>query len=269
MQAMLNIALTAARKAGRLILQASEELDRVKVEEKGKNDFVSEVDRRAEQEIIYHLHKAHPDHCILGEEGGLLKGRDGDSDYVWIIDPLDGTTNFLRGIPHYAISIACQYKGKLEHALIYDPIRDEAFSASRGRGARLNDHRIRVSSLKDLDGAVIGTGIPFRSDQQQHLPAYTRSLETVAAQTAGIRRAGSAALDLAYVAAGRLDGFWEIGLQKWDIAAGILLVQEAGGLVSDFQGGQNHLQSGNVVAANPKCFKSLLQAVNQDLGTIQ
>lgn len=266
MQAMLNIALTAARKAGRIIVRASEELDLIHVEEKGKNDYVSEIDRRAEEEIIYHLHKAYPGHNIQGEEGGWLEGKDGASDYTWVIDPLDGTTNFLRGIPHYAISIACKYRGRLEHGLIYDPVRDEVFSASRGGGARLNDHRIRVSKLKDLDGAVIGTGIPFRSHLQGHLPAYTRSLEEVATQTAGIRRAGSAALDLAYVAAGRLDGFWEIGLKEWDIAAGALLIQEAGGLVSDFKGGQSYLDSGDIVAGNPKCFKALLVIVNQHLG---
>ncbi len=266
MQPMLNIANTAARKAGQLILRASEELDMVQVEEKGKNDFVSEVDRRAEEEIIYHLRKAFPDHAIEGEEGGLREGREGASDYVWVIDPIDGTTNFLRGIPHYAISIACKYRGKLEHALIYDPVRDETFSASRGRGAKLNDRRIRVTKRNGLDGALIGTGIPFRSHLQDRLPAYTRSLEEVATQTAGIRRAGAASLDLAYVAAGRLDGFWEIGLKEWDIAAGALLVVEAGGLVSDFAGGNDYLRSGDVVAANPKCFKSLLQAVNRHLG---
>jgi myo-inositol-1(or 4)-monophosphatase len=266
MQPMLNIALTAARKAGQLILRASEELDMVVVEEKGKNDFVSEVDRRAEEEIIYHLHKAYPEHSIEGEEGGLKEGREGASDYVWVIDPLDGTTNFLRGIPHYAISIACKYRGRLEHGLIYDPVRDETFSASRGRGAKLNDRRIRVSKLKSLDGALVGTGIPFRSHLEGHLPAYMQSLEAVASETAGIRRAGAASLDLAYVAAGRLDGFWEIGLQEWDIAAGALLVQEAGGLVSDFKGGNDYLNSGDIVAGNPKCFKALLQTVNRHLG---
>ena len=266
MQPMLNIALTAARKAGQLILRASEELDMVRVEEKGKNDFVSEVDRRAEDEIIYHLQKAYPAHSIQGEEGGLREGRDGPGDYIWVIDPIDGTTNFLRGIPHYAISIACKYRGRLEHALIYDPVREETFSASRGHGAKLNDRRIRVSDLRSLDGALIGTGIPFRGHQQEHLPAYLQSLEAVASETAGIRRAGAASLDLAYVAAGRLDGFWEIGLQEWDIAAGALLVQEAGGLVSDFKGGRDYLQGGDIVAGNPKCFKALLQTVNRYLG---
>ena len=266
MQPMLNIALTAARKAGQIILRASEELDIVRVEKKGKNDFVSEVDRRAEQELIYHIHKAHPDHSIMAEEAGLIEGNRGASDHTWIIDPLDGTTNFLRGIPHYAISIACSHKGKLEHGLIYDPIRDEIFSASRGRGAQLNGRRIRVSKLKDLDGAIIGTGIPFLGHLDSDLPAYCRTLEAIASQSAGIRRAGSAALDLAYVAAGRLDAFWESGLQEWDVAAGALLVQEAGGLVGDFKGGSNFLTGGEIVAGNPKCFKAVLQQVNRHKG---
>lgn len=268
MQPMINIALNAARKAGRIIMRASEDIDRLDIEEKGKNDFVSEVDRQAEKEIIFHLRKAYPDHAIKGEEGGSLEGNDEGAEYEWVIDPLDGTTNFLRGIPHYAISIACKHKGRLEHALIYDPVREETFSASRGRGAQLNGKRLRVSKLKDLDGALIGTGIPFRSTQAGHLPAYIKSLEDVASKTAGVRRAGAASLDLAYVAAGRLDGFWEIGLQEWDIAAGALIVLEAGGLVGDFQGGNSYLESGNVVAAGPKVFKSLLQTVNPYLGKV-
>ncbi len=267
MQPMLNIALTAARKAGQIILRGSEELDIVKVEEKGRNDYVSDIDRKAERELIYHIHKAHPDHAIQAEESGFVEGKGGASDYTWIIDPLDGTTNFLRGIPHYAISIACTYRGKLEHGLIYDPTRDEAFSASRGRGARLNGRRIRVSQQRDLGSAIVATGIPFRSHQAGHLPAYCRSLEAVASQSAEIRRAGSAALDLAYVAAGRHDAFWEMGLQVWDVAAGALLVQEAGGLVSDFSGGSNYLTGGEIVAGNPKCFKAVLQIVNRHLAT--
>lgn len=263
MQPMLNIALNAARKAGQIILRASEELDTIQVETKGVNDFVSEVDRRAEQELIYHLHKAHPEHAIRGEEGGLTQGKRGPSDTVWIIDPLDGTSNFLRGIPHYCISMACTYKGKLEHALIYDPNRDEVFSASRGRGAQRNGRRIRVSQQRDLGSAMIATGIPFRSHQAGQLPAYCRTLEAVAGQGAEIRRAGSAALDLAYVAAGRHDGFWEAGLKEWDVAAGALLVQEAGGLVSDYRGGSDFLTGGEIVAGGPKCFKLLLQAVNR------
>jgi len=267
MQPMLNIALRAARKAGDLVARAAEQIDRLKIESKGENDFVTEIDRKAEQEIIYHLQKAYPEHRFLGEESGETGNP--DSDYLWIIDPIDGTTNFVRGIPHYCISIACLHQGQIEHAVVLDPIRREEFTASRGRGAQLNGRRVRVTMAASLEGTLIGTGIPFKSRSEQHIAAYMKSLEAVARETAGIRRAGSAALDLAYVAAGRLDGFWEIGLSKWDIAAGVLLVREAGGLISDFQGAGNYLESGNIVAANPKCLKGLLQAVKPPLEHIR
>jgi myo-inositol-1(or 4)-monophosphatase len=234
--------------------------------EKGQNDFVTEVDQAAEKEIRYHLKKAYPDHAIIGEEGGL-EGNE-NAEYQWIIDPLDGTTNFIRGIPHYAVSIACLYKGKIEHAVVLDPVRREEFTASRGHGAALNGRRIRVSKRNSLEGALIGTGIPYKNRSEQHIPAYTQSLQDVCSQTAGIRRAGSAALDLAYVAAGRLDGFWEIGLNQWDTAAGLLLVREAGGLVADFKGGSDYMKSGNIVTGGPKCFKALLQTIQPRLGHI-
>jgi myo-inositol-1(or 4)-monophosphatase len=263
MQPMTTIALRAARKAGEIIAQATEQIDTIVVERKGINDFVTEVDKASESEIIYHIQKAHPDHGFLGEEGGVQGNA--DSDYQWIIDPLDGTTNFIRGIPHFCVSIACLYKGQLEHAVVYDPIRQEEFTASRGSGAQFNGRRIRVSKLKSLEGSLIGTGIPYKARSEQHIKKYMQSLEAVAYQTAGIRRAGAAALDLAYVAAGRLDAFWEIGLNKWDIAAGALLIREAGGLMSDFNGGNNYLESGNIVVGNPKCFKALLQTVQPHL----
>ncbi len=267
MQPMINIALRAARKAGELIARATENLDRNDVESKSVNDYVSAVDRDAEREILYHLNKAYPDHAFLCEEGGA--SGNADSEYRWIIDPLDGTTNFLRGIPHFAVSLACEYRGKLEHAVVLDPIRREEFTASRGRGAQLNGRRIRVSTLDSLDGALLGTGIPFRARQTEHLPAYIRSLETLASSCGGIRRAGSAALDLAYVAAGRLDGFWEIGLEPWDIAAGALLVREAGGLISDLNGDSSYMESGHVVCGNPKVFKAVLQVIRPALGHIK
>lgn len=268
MQPMLNIALRAARKAGDVVARAAEQVDRLQIESKGENDFVTEIDRKSENEIIYHLKKAYPDHAFLGEEGGVSGNP--DSDYQWIIDPIDGTTNFIRGIPHFCISIACLYQGQIEHAVILDPIRREEFTASRGRGAQVNGRRVRVTTTAaGLDGTLIGTGIPFKARCEQHIPAYMRSLEAVASETAGVRRAGSAALDLAYVAAGRLDGFWEIGLGKWDIAAGVLLVREAGGLISDFQGGGSYLETGNIVAANPKCLKGLLQAIKPHLEHIR
>lgn len=266
MQPMLNIALRAARQAGELILRASDRLHLIDVDHKHTNDFVTEVDRAAEREIIAQLRRAFPDHAFLGEESGASGAE--QAEYRWIIDPLDGTTNFIRGIPHYAVSIACEYRGQIEHAVVLDPVRQEEFVASRGRGARLNGRRLRVSARKGLDGALIGTGIPYRSRDEQHLPAYAQSLQAVASQTAGIRRAGAAALDLAYVAAGRLDAFWEIGLNRWDIAAGVLLIREAGGLISDFKGGNDFMDSGNIVCGTPKCFKAVLQTVQPYLGDL-
>ena len=259
MEPMVNIALRAARKAGENIVRASDDLHRFEVKAKGINNFVTEVDINAEREIIYHLQKAFPDHAILGEESGLIGSA--EAEYRWIIDPLDGTTNFIRGIPHYAVSIACMYRGKIEHAVVLDPVRQEEFTASRGRGAQLNGHRIRVSDLASLDGALLGTGIPFKSHCDDKLGPYSKSIEVLASQCAGIRRAGAASLDLAYVAAGRLDAFWEIGLAQWDIAAGVLLVREAGGLVADIDASDNYLESGNIVCGNPKCFKAVLQVV--------
>ena len=256
---MTNIALRAARRAGELIVRASDELERVAVRSKHANDFVSDVDEQAEKEIIRQLKRAYPDHAFLGEESG----REGpeDAEYVWVIDPLDGTTNFLRGIPHYAVSIACMHRGRVEHGVIVDPVRREEFVASRGRGAQLNGHRIRVSQLTSLEGALLGTGIPFKGHKDERLPAYADTLATLAGQCAGIRRAGAASLDLAYVAAGRLDAFWELGLSVWDMAAGVLMIREAGGLVADLDGSDNYLESGNIAAGNPKCFKAVLQAV--------
>jgi myo-inositol-1(or 4)-monophosphatase len=264
MEPMINIALRAARKAGEGIVRASDELHRYEVKAKGVNNFVTDVDLNAEREIIYHLHKAYPDHAILGEESGLT--GDENAEYRWVIDPLDGTTNFIRGIPHYAVSIACLHRGRIEHAVIVDPVRHEEFTASRGRGAQLNGHRIRVSDLTSLEGALLGTGIPFKDHCDDRLQAYSKCIEVLAAQCAGVRRAGAASLDLAYVAAGRLDAFWEIGLSQWDIAAGVLLIREAGGLVADIDASDNYLASGNIVCGNPRCFKAVLQVVKPLLG---
>lgn len=252
---MLNIAVRAARNAGNIIARSIDRLDQITVTAKAENDFVSEVDRQAEQEIIQTIRKAYPTHAILGEETGEHEGE----EFVWIIDPLDGTTNFLHGFPQFAVSIGIKHKGRLEQAVVYDPLRQELFTASRGAGAQLNDRRIRVSRHQGLDGALLGTGFPFK--QQHLLDAYLEIFKALFTMTAGIRRPGSAALDLAYVAAGRLDGFWEIGLNPWDMAAGVLLIQEAGGLVSDFSGGNEFLSTGNVVAANPKVFKAMLQKI--------
>lgn len=263
MHPIVNIAVRAARRAGNLIANTVEQVDRLDITEKASNDFVTEVDRQAEEIIIGIIHEAYPDHGILGEESGELAGKKDGTDYQWIIDPLDGTTNFLHGFPQFAVSIGVRHKGRLEHAVIYDPMRQELFTASRGGGAQLNDRRLRVTPRKGLEGALLGTGFPFK--QQQHLDAYLATFKALFPMTAGIRRPGSAALDLAYVAAGRLDGFWEIGLSPWDMAAGALLVQEAGGLISDFSGGDAYLDTGNVVAGNPKVFKAILQKIRPHL----
>lgn len=267
MHPMVNIALRAARSAGEIMIRASENADRISIENKGTNDFVTEVDRAAEAEIITQLKKAYPQHSFLCEESGFIQGE--DKEYTWVIDPLDGTTNFIYGIPHYSVSIACLKNGKVEHAVVLDPVRDEEFTATRGNGAQLNGHRIRVTNRKVLNGALIATGIPFNSRQEQHIDAYLDSMKDICKVSSGIRRGGSAALDLAYVAAGRVDGYWEIGLQKWDIAAGALLVQEAGGLISDFNGEFDYLTNGNVVCGNAKVFKALLQIVKPTLGHIK
>jgi len=252
---MLNIAVRAARSAGNIIVRNLDRVDTLTVHTKDRNDFVSEVDRQAEQEIIGILRKAYPGHGVLAEESGSQDGN----DYLWIIDPLDGTTNYLHGFPQFAVSIALQYKGRIEQGVVYDPLRQELFTASRGAGATLNDRRIRVTSRRSLDGALLGTGFPFKA--QQHLDAYLDMFRALFPKTAGIRRPGSAALDLAYVAAGRLDGFWEIGLNIWDMAAGVLLIQEAGGLSSDFLGGHEYLKNGNLVAGNPKVFAEILKVI--------
>ena len=266
MQPMLNIALRAARSASELIFRSIERLDSIKVDEKEAKDYVSEVDRAAEQKIVDALRKAYPNHSIQGEETGMHAGTGEEGkDYLWIIDPLDGTTNFLRGIPHFAVSIACKYRGRLEHAVVLDPVRQEEFTASRGRGAQLNGRRLRVSSRTSLEGALLGTGFPFRDGQMADMDNYLGMFRALTGQTAGIRRAGSASLDLAYVAAGRFDAFWESGLSEWDMAAGVLLIQEAGGLVSDFNGGHDFLEKGHIVAGNIKCFKAVLTAIQPHL----
>ena len=266
MQPMLTIALRAARKAGEILTDAVDRTNVLAIEEKGRNDFVTEIDRKSEKEIIYHLRKAYPEHAIRGEETGVTEGS--DPDYEWIIDPLDGTTNFIHNIPHFAISIACKHKGRIQHAVVYDPIKREEFTASAGDGAHLNGKRIRVSGRRGLDGALIGTGIPFSGFALNKMTPYLTCLHEIASKTAGIRRPGAASLDLAYVAAGRFDGFWEMNLKEWDIAAGSLIVTEAGGLVSDFKGGNDYLKNGHITCGSPKVFKPLLQMVGKHLGNI-
>jgi myo-inositol-1(or 4)-monophosphatase len=262
MEPLLNIAISAARRAGGIIFRNMNRVDSLKVSSKGRNDFVSEVDRQAEREIIASIKKAYPDHAFLAEESG----RQGDSEYLWIIDPLDGTTNYLHGYPVFSVSIAVARGDNLEHAVVYDPLRQELFTASRGSGAQLEGRRIRVSDRRQLDGSLIGTGFPFRGDMAV-VDRYMPVLRAVIAEAAGVRRPGSAALDLAYVAAGRLDGFWESGLKPWDIAAGCLLIQEAGGIVSDFQGGDGYSKSGEIIAGTPKVHAALRQVIEDQAET--
>ncbi len=265
MHPLLNTALTVARSTGDMISKAFEQVDMIDVETKSANDFVTKVDRASEQRIIDGLRKRYPDHSFYGEENGLVEGQGEGKDYVWVIDPLDGTTNFIHGVPHFAISIALKIKGQLEVAVVLDPIRKEEFTAARGRGAQLNGRRIRVTGRTKLEGALLATGFPFRPDQNRIFDSYINMFSDFAKATAGIRRAGAASLDLAYVAAGRYDGFWEFGLSEWDIAGGALLVTEAGGLIGDMKGGMDHLKSGNVVCAPPKLFKTMLQTINPHL----
>lgn len=255
MQPLMNIAVRAARRAGEVIIRSLNRLESLEVTSKGRNDYVSEVDQTAEREIIALIRKSYPDHAFLGEESGAI----GDGPVVWVIDPLDGTTNFLHGFPTFSVSIACRIRGKLEEAVVFDPMRQEMFTASRGRGAHLENRRIRVSKQRTLEGALIGTGFPYRANTR-YLDDYLAMLKVVMQTAAGVRRPGSAALDLAYVAAGRVDGFWEIGLGEWDTAAGTLLIEEAGGRIGTLTGGE-YRQGGNVIAGNPKVYAELVTAL--------
>lgn len=250
MHPLINIAVSAARSAGNYIMRNMERVPNLQVERKGRNDFVTQVDRNAEAEIVKIIQKAYPQHAILGEEGGQV----GKNEVLWIIDPLDGTTNFLHGLPHFAVSIGISVKGRLEHGVIYAPCTQDLYIASRGAGATLNNRKIRVSGAKDMDQALVGTGVPLR---EENLDAYIPMLRGVVANTAGVRRAGAASLDLAYVAAGRLDAFWELNLKPWDVAAGIVLVHEAGGMVSEIYGQPDPFVTGNVLAATPKLHPAL------------
>jgi myo-inositol-1(or 4)-monophosphatase len=262
MQPALNIAIKAARRAGQIINRASNDIDLLKVATKQPNDFVTEVDKAAEAAIIETLLEAYPGYGILAEESGRQVAK-GNEEYQWIIDPLDGTTNFIHGLPQYAISIALAKGNSLEQAVIFDPNRNELFTASKGGGAFLNERRIRVSRRTKLQESLIGTGFPYR--MFEHIDLYLAIFKELAQKTAGQRRPGAASLDLAYVACGRYDGFWEFGLAPWDMAAGALLVAEAGGLISDLRGEANYLETGNVIAGTPKVFAPLLKLIEEKL----
>ncbi|MBI1942811.1 MAG: inositol monophosphatase [Betaproteobacteria bacterium] len=257
MHPLLNIAVKAARRAGGIINRAALDRTALEIRAKRANDFVTQVDRAAESAIIEVVRKAYPDHAVLAEEAGKIARE--RSEYLWVIDPLDGTTNFIHGFPQYCVSVAVQHRGVTAHGVVYDPSKNELFTASRGRGAFLDDRRIRVSKCAQLKDALVGTGFPFKEMSRQDL--YLRQLSRLMHDSSGVRRAGAAALDLAYVAAGRLDAFWEMGLSAWDMAAGALLIQEAGGLVGDLAGEAGYLDSGDIAAATPKVFPELLRAL--------
>jgi myo-inositol-1(or 4)-monophosphatase len=257
MHPMLNIAVKAARRGGSIINRAALDGTALEVRAKQINDFVTQVDKAAERAIIEVIHKAYPDHAILAEEAGAIESQ--RAEHRWVIDPLDGTTNFIHGFPQYCVSVAVQHRGSTAHAVVYDPAKNELFTSSKGRGAFLNDRRIRVTRCLKLADALVGTGFPFK--EFKRVERYMAQLRVIMGSSAGVRRAGAAALDLAYVAAGRLDAFWEMGLSPWDMAAGALLIQEAGGLVADFAGGQDFLASGDICAATPKVFPQLLEVL--------
>ncbi len=264
MHPALNIAIKAARRAGHVINRASNDLDLLKVSSKQPNDFVTEVDKAAEAAIIEILQDAYPNYGILAEESGVTPGQgEQGAEYQWIIDPLDGTTNFIHGMPQYAVSIALAKGNVTEQAVIFDPNRNELFTASKGGGAFLNERRIRVSRRLKLQDALLGTGFPYRMLDKMDL--YLSIFKELTEKTAGQRRPGAAALDLAYVACGRYDGFWEFGLSPWDMAAGALLISEAGGLVSDMRGEANYLETGNIIAGTPKVFAPLFKIIEDKL----
>jgi len=260
MHALLNVAVMAARRAGATLIRKMSSLQKLKVEQKGHNDFVSDADHAAEKAIINCILKHYPDHAILAEESGAQ----GESDHLWIIDPLDGTTNYLHGFPVFSVSIGLQINGRMEHAVVYDPMRQELFTASRGEGAQLDGRRIRVSGQKQLERALIGTGFPYRQIDTEIQP-YLNMLGKVIKNTAGVRRPGSAALDLAYVAAGRLDAFWETGLKSWDLAAGSLILREAGAMISGLDGSENFLETGHVLCGTPKIYKDFAKLCAKDI----
>jgi len=257
MHPLTNIAVKAARQAGKTILHKSYRMDQLRADLKGARDYVTNIDLLAERQIVEVIHNAYPDHAILAEEQHSRPGV----DYEWIIDPLDGTTNYIHGIPSYCVSIAVRRNARVEHGVIYDPVHEELFTASIGEGALVNNRRIRTSPISNLEHTLIATGFPFREDDSVDL--WVDIFRELAKKTSGIRRPGSAALDLAFVACGRYDGFWETGLKPWDVAAGSLLIQESGGIVSDFNGQQNFLDSGTIVAGNPSVHDQLLKIVRK------
>lgn len=251
----MNVAIAAAEKAGEIMRRQLQNVHSIPVTRKDRHDFVSEVDHACEAEIVREIKRFFPDHAFLAEESGAS----GESDYTWIIDPLDGTSNYLHGIPHFAVSISQQFQGRTEHAVVYDPLRDEMFTSTRGSGAYLNKTRVRVSPRLELDGAILATAFPFR--ERQHMKAYMSMFNRLWEHAEDFRRAGTASLDLAYVAAGRYDGYFEIGIKPWDISAGALLVREAGGVVADFTGNDKVEECSTIIAAPYKIMTAMRKII--------
>lgn len=260
MHPMLNIAVRAARSAGQVIVKSFADPSKIETMQKAMNDFVTNVDREAENVIIQTIRKSYPDHSIVAEESGLSSGK--DADYQWIIDPLDGTTNFVKGLPHFCVSIAVRIKGKTEVACVYNPMLNELFTAQRGSGAQLNNARIRIKQIKDLQGAVLATGFPFK--QKQHSESYMKIMTSLFVECSDFRRTGSAALDLCYLASNRVDGYFELGLKPWDLAAGELIAREAGAILTDFAGGTDYMKSGNIVGSSPRGVKAILNHIREN-----
>ncbi len=259
MNPMLNIGVRAARAAGRVITKNMGRLDTIRIEKKGHNDFATEVDQQAEAEIVETLMKAYPNHGVLAEESGQLGNA--NSEFQWVVDPLDGTLNFLHGFPHFSVSIGLYKEGRAFQGVVYDPVPQELFTASKGDGAYLDGRRIRVSGASQLGNALVSASYPYREGDSAHLDFYMATLRAFTEKCSGVRRAGSAALDLAYIAAGRVDGSWMSGVKKWDIAAGALLVREAGGLINDYQAGDTWFESGDLIAGSPKVHHAMLQTM--------
>ncbi|MFC0309086.1 inositol-1-monophosphatase [Gallibacterium trehalosifermentans] len=254
MNPMLNIAIRAVRKAGNIVAKGFERRDDIQTNQKSTNDYVTNIDKAAEAAIIEIIRKSYPEHTIIAEESGASEGK--ESDIQWVIDPLDGTTNFVKGLPHFSISIAVRVKGRTEIAVVYDPIRNELFTAVRGEGAKLNEYRLRIDNSSELTGAILATGFPFKI--KRYVPIHLNMVSALIEDCADFRRTGSAALDLCYVAAGRVDAYFEMGVKAWDCAAGDLIVREAGGLVTDFVGGHSYLTKGNIVAGSARITKQIL-----------
>ncbi|MCX7120174.1 MAG: inositol monophosphatase family protein [Gammaproteobacteria bacterium] len=262
MHPMLPVAIAAAREASKTILQALNQVDKIEVASKNSNEFVTQVDRISEEIIIDHIQKAYPGHSILAEESGHISSHENNHEYCWIIDPLDGTRNFMQGYPQFSITIALMRHNIIEFGLVYDPFRDDLFTSTRGQGAYLNDHRIYVSKAEKMDTALIGTGFPLEK-KGNAVNNYLKEFKNVFTHCTDVRRDGSSSLDLAYVACGRLDGFWESNLRIWHMAAAALMIQEAGGIVSDFNDRDDYLKTGNIVAGNPKMHKELIVLINE------